>query len=71
MQVFESFQNATGDKLGGVIVEAASVSQYGPNFSSQTSLHEHVNVLGIAKGAIQSMNKKKKIRVGHSKCTLV
>ena len=47
MEVVEGLDDAGHEELGGVVVEAASVSHDGPQLTTQAHFHEHVDELAI------------------------
>ena len=47
MEVVEGLDNTAGVEPGGGVVKVSTISEDGPQLSSQAGLHQHVEVLPV------------------------
>lgn len=61
MEVVKGLHNAGGVEARGSVVEVAAIPQDGPQFTAQTTLHQHVEIFAIFEGFEQFHDE---VRVG-------
>ena len=64
MKVLEGLNDAGGVEPGGAVVEITTIPQNGPQFTAQTRLHQHVQILSVLE-SLKQANNERTIRFFH------